>query len=91
MLSLSIKISNLAIYDIIYISKLVFSDWFVLCIPVCGFIETLGQPNTLEWLSTCTWSPTLEISSVSSVRTTTHHTKLLVITLASLPGSVDYR
>lgn len=32
MLSLSIKISDLAIYDIIYISKLVFSDWFVLCI-----------------------------------------------------------
>lgn len=45
MLSLSIKISDLAIYDIIYISKLVFSDWFVLCISVCGFIETLGQPN----------------------------------------------
>lgn len=87
MLSLSIKISDLAIYDIIYISKLVF--WFVLCIPVCGFIETLGQPNTLEWINTCT--PTLEISSVSSVRTTTRHTKLLVITLASLPGSVDYR
>lgn len=89
MLSLSIKISDLAIYDIIYISKLVF--WFVLCISVCGFIETLGQPNTLEWISICTWTPTLEISSVSSVRTTTRHTKLLVITLASLPGSVDYR
>lgn len=43
MLSLSIKISDLAIYYIIYILKaciLVF-----LCIPVCGFIETLGQPN----------------------------------------------
>lgn len=89
MLSLSIKISDLAIYDIIYISKLVFSDWFVLCISVCGFIETLRQPNTLEWISI--WTPTLEISSVSSVRTTTRHTKLLVITLASLPGSVDYR
>lgn len=43
MLSLSIKISDLAIYYIIYISKLAL--WFVLCIPVCGFIETLGQPN----------------------------------------------
>lgn len=87
MLRLSIKIRDLAIYYIIYILKACF--WFVLCIPVCGFIETLGQPNTLEWISTCT--PTLEISSVSSVRTTTRHTKLLVITMASLPGSVDYR
>lgn len=44
MLSLSIKISDLAIYDIIYIYQKL-ALWFVLCIPVCGFIETLGQPN----------------------------------------------
>lgn len=55
MLSLSIKISDLAIYDIIYISKLVF--WFVLCIPVCGFIETLGQPNTLDVLQLWKYPP----------------------------------
>lgn len=85
MLSLSIKISDLAIYDIIYISKA--------CTLVCfvySCVWVYRNSRTTQHHS-CTWTPTLEISSVSSVRTTTRHTKLLVITLASLPGSVDYR
>lgn len=78
MLRLSIKISDLAIYYIIYILKA--------CTLVCFVYSCVWVYRNSR---TCT--PTLEISSVSSVRTTTRHTKLLVITMASLPRSVDYR
>lgn len=84
MLSLSIKISDLAIYYIIYISKA--------CILVCfvySCVWVYRNSRTTQYSGADKYM--YSNSSVSSVRTTTRHTKLLVITMASLPGSVDYR
>lgn len=78
MLSLSIKISDLAIYYIIYILKA--------CTLVCFVYSCVWVYRNSRTTQYTACTPTLEISFVSSVRT-----KLLVITMASLPGSVDYR
>lgn len=83
MLSLSIKIRDLAIYYIIYILKA--------CTLVCFVYSCVWVYRNSRTTQYTACTPTLEISFVSSVRTTTRHTKLLVITMASLPGSVDYR